>query len=277
MNFVAPQCDVDNETFVSCFDELPLWSAPFGIRLLEMVEYRQNIAALDIGFGTGFPMLELAMRLGTSSVVYGIDPWQGAIRRTKKKAAFYEINNIAIIESTASEIPLADNSIDLIVSNNGLNNVPDVSKTIGECNRIAKSNCQFVTTMNLSSTMSEFYTLFKKSFIDKKLSSYVANIQNHIHEKRPEIKALEHIFAKHNFYKSREIRDSFSYKFASGTALFNHHFFKLAFIDCWVKCIPLKHQKVILSDLEKKINIIAQHHNGFTLTVPLVCIEFRKR
>jgi hypothetical protein len=45
------------------YDELPLWSAPFGLKLLEHIEYKKNLTALDIGFGNGFPLTELDMRL----------------------------------------------------------------------------------------------------------------------------------------------------------------------------------------------------------------------
>jgi arsenite methyltransferase len=68
-----------NVELTGFYDELPLWSAPFGIKLLEEVPLRKNIRALDIGFGTGFPLLELAQQLGASSVVYGIDPWEEAV------------------------------------------------------------------------------------------------------------------------------------------------------------------------------------------------------
>jgi precorrin-6B methylase 2 len=54
-------------------DELPIWSAPFGLKLLNYIGYKPNITALDIGFGTGFPLIEIAMRLGKESTIYGID------------------------------------------------------------------------------------------------------------------------------------------------------------------------------------------------------------
>jgi len=51
---------------------------------------------LDIGFGLGFPMIEIALRLGDSSRVYGIDPWEAAIERTKSKIKICNVNNIEI-------------------------------------------------------------------------------------------------------------------------------------------------------------------------------------
>ena len=66
--------NLDLNKLVNVLDELPLWSAPFGLKLLDAIEYKPNISALDIGFGNGFPLTELAMRLGETSTVYGIDP-----------------------------------------------------------------------------------------------------------------------------------------------------------------------------------------------------------
>ncbi len=105
---------------------------------------RKNIKVLDIGFGTGFPILEVALRLGSTCKVYGIDPWKPAIDRARFKMKQYGINNVELIEGKAENIPLPDNSIDLIMSNNGINNVEDINKVFSECKRIAKRGAQFV-------------------------------------------------------------------------------------------------------------------------------------
>jgi arsenite methyltransferase len=36
------------------FDELPLWSAPFGLLLLDRVPMKSGLTILDVGAGTGF-------------------------------------------------------------------------------------------------------------------------------------------------------------------------------------------------------------------------------
>ena len=61
------------------YDELPLWSAPFGLPLLDTIRLRKGINILDIGSGAGFPLLEIAERSGKTAVVYGIDPSSDAI------------------------------------------------------------------------------------------------------------------------------------------------------------------------------------------------------
>ncbi|MCK7521975.1 MAG: methyltransferase domain-containing protein [Ignavibacteriales bacterium] len=88
--------DLNDKDTVSIIDELPLWSAPFGLKLLDAIKLRPNITALDIGFGLGFPLLEVAQRLGNSSKVYGIDPWKAAIERTQTKIKILGLTNIEL-------------------------------------------------------------------------------------------------------------------------------------------------------------------------------------
>src|SRR3990172_10554394 len=85
--------NLDDKDTVSVIDELPLWSAPFGLRLLDTIKLKPRINALDIGCGLGFPLIEVAQRLGTSSKIFGIDPWQRAIERAQLKIKKYDIEN----------------------------------------------------------------------------------------------------------------------------------------------------------------------------------------
>ena len=78
--------DVNDPAFVDAYDEAPLWSAMFGQLLLDHVPLRAGWAVLDVGCGTGFPLLELAGRLGPSSTVTGLDSWAAALDRARRKA-----------------------------------------------------------------------------------------------------------------------------------------------------------------------------------------------
>ena len=56
---------LDTPGVAAVMDELSLWSARFGLLLLEHVELRSGMQILDLGCGTGFPTFELA-QLGGS-------------------------------------------------------------------------------------------------------------------------------------------------------------------------------------------------------------------
>lgn len=50
---------LEDARLASAFDETPLWSAPFGLRLLDRVRMADGLSVLDVGCGAGFPLLEL--------------------------------------------------------------------------------------------------------------------------------------------------------------------------------------------------------------------------
>ena len=56
MGYDNDYLNLDSPENVRVFDELPFWSAPFGLRLFEQIRLKKNIIALDIGFGAGFPL-----------------------------------------------------------------------------------------------------------------------------------------------------------------------------------------------------------------------------
>jgi precorrin-6B methylase 2 len=58
------EADLSRPEAVSAYDELPLWSAMFGLLMLRHLELRRDMRVPDVGCGTGFPLLELAQRLG---------------------------------------------------------------------------------------------------------------------------------------------------------------------------------------------------------------------
>lgn len=47
---------------VEIYDEVSLWSAPFGKVLLDNIPMNASWTVVDLGFGTGFPLIELAQQ-----------------------------------------------------------------------------------------------------------------------------------------------------------------------------------------------------------------------
>lgn len=272
-NYLATSYDLNNADLVSVIDELPLWSAPFGLRLLEKINYRKNIVAIDIGSGTGFPLLEVAMRLGQTSKLYGIDPWGTAVERTRSKIKIYGINNVELITGFAEEIPVADNSVDLIFSNNGLNNVSDINKVLNECRRISKTGTQLVFTYNTDKTMYEFYSIFEELLLEKKLQKEVEALRKHIHKKRKPVKEFVQLLHDNRFSVKEVSSHDFSYQFVTGTAMLNHFLIKLAFIESWKEIILKEKQIPFFAALEEKLNYFASKNEILKLTIPFVLID----
>ena len=269
--------DFDFARYVNVSDECSIWSAPFGLKLLDYIDYKPNISAIDIGFGTGFPLTEIALRLGESSTVYGIDPWTDAIARANKKIEFYRITNIKIFEGVAESIPLKNNSVDLIVSNNGINNVSDINKVISECSRIIKSGGQFVQTMNLDKSMFEFYGQLERVLSELHMKREIELMRKHIYDKRRPLDEMISMIQTHGFMIKDLEHDQFNYKFSDGTAMLNHYFIRLAFMDSWIKILPETKLEQIFDTIEMRLNEQAKIFGGIKLSIPYVLINSIKK
>ena len=274
--YLKTSYDLNNKELVSVIDELPLWSAPFGLKLLDKIKYRKNITALDIGFGLGFPLLEVAMRLGNSCKVYGIDPWEAAVERTKTKMKISEITNVELITGVAEKISLPDNSVDLIFSNNGLNNVSDLNAVLKECSRISKIGAQIVFTFNTDKTMIEFYSVLENVFREKNMLNEISLMQKHIYKKRKPIEEFNLLLKESGFSVNEIVCDEFPITFTDGTTMFNHFLIRLAFLDSWKEFVPGEKHKKIFSEVEKRLNEVAHSYGLFKLTVPFVLMDCEK-
>ncbi|MCX6163960.1 MAG: class I SAM-dependent methyltransferase [Ignavibacteriae bacterium] len=268
--------DAENPKFVNAIDELPLWSAPFGLTLLDTVKLKPNIKALDIGCGTGFPLFELAGRLGESSKVYGIDTWKKAIEKVKDKNSLYELNNVVAVAGAAENLPFDNNYFDLIVSNNGINNVQDLDKTLSECYRVLKPDGQFIFTYNLPESMKEFYEVFESVLEGLGLLNEIQKMHGHIFDKRKPIGYMGKIVTKNNFKVIQKIENKFHFRFVNGTAFFNHTLFKFHFLPPWIKILPTRRVEEVFGQLEIKLNEIASKEKELVMTIPYVCFDCSK-
>ncbi len=266
--------DTDTPTggVVNIGDELPLWSAPFGLKLLDKVRYKPDISALDIGFGSGFPLIELAMRLGEGSVVYGIDPWEAACERAGEKALAYGVYNVRILQGVAESIPLEDESIDLIVSNNGINNVGSREQVLDECGRVSRSGAQLVLTMNLDQSMYEVYQCFEKVLMARQMDDAVNRMHRHIAEKRPPVAHLLRELRDRGFVIREQEYDQFNYCFTDGTAMLNHYQIRSGFLNAWVDMLPQGKVEEVFDALEDELNIQARRDGALRLSIPFVVI-----
>ena len=275
-NYLKTKYDLNDKETVSVIDELPLWSAPFGLRLLEKIRYRKGITALDIGPGLGFPLLEVAMRLGNACKLYGIDPWEAAIERIKTKIKVCGINNVEVITGVAEKIPLADNSVDLIFSNNGLNNVNDIKAVLNECRRITKIGSQFVFAYNTDKTMCEFYSVFEELLRDKNMVNEIILVKEHVYKKRKPIEEFVRLLNESGYSINEISHDKFDYRFVDGTVMFNHFLIKLAFIDSWKEIVPEEKQQEFFAELLDRLNQLSQRIGYLNLSVPFAIISCEK-
>lgn len=265
-----------NKDFISIIDELPLWAAPFGLRLLEKLKIGRNLKVLDIGSGTGFPLIEIAQRLGETSIIYGIDPWLEVLNRAQLKITNYGIKNAAVINGYAEGLPFTNSFFDIIVSNNGINNVEDLNKTISECCRVSKKGAQFLFTMNLDKSMMEFYNVLKDELEKVSDSISLDQLGKHIYEKRRSLNEIKMILNENHFEVNELIEDKFYLRFANASAMFNHSFIKYWFLDNWKKIVSAPNTELIFDRVKSRLNSLAEEQGELKLSIPFAVINCTK-
>ena len=265
----------DSPAFVHSYDELPLWSASFGLLLLKHLELKPNLTVLDLGSGTGFPLLELAGRLGNSCRLYGIDPWTNANQRAKQKITSYGLHNVEIIEGSAEHMPFDDQSVDLIVSNLGINNFNQPPVVFKECYRVLKPTSKLALTTNLNGHWQEFYNVFETTLQALGKDEIVDRLKLQ-QEHRGTVESITKLFTDSGLQISRHYTESFDMKFLDGSAFLNHYFIKLGWLASWKELLPPDEWQDLFSSLEQNLNAHSNKARGLNLTVPMAFIEGEK-
>ena len=267
--------DVADPDFVSVYDELPLWSAMFGLVLLDHVPLEPNMTVLDVGCGTGFPALELAGRLGPSCLVCGIDPWQPAIARARRKAEIRKVPNVRLVEGDAADMPFDDAQFDLIVSNLGINNFEHPEAALGECRRVAKPGTSLVMTTNLRGHMQAFYDAFDATLRQLGKEASLDALREHVDHRVTLAEASDMLTAA-RFRVRRVHEQTFTMRFLDGSALMRHSFTKIGFLDGWRRVVTPGEEKQVFARLEENLNRLARERGELALTIPMACVVAEK-
>jgi arsenite methyltransferase len=265
LDFLTFEPDFNSPDVIAAYDEVALWSAMFGLLLLEEVPLANVTNALDVGCGTGFPLIELAERLGNRAHVDGIDPWSGGLKRAAEKIASRGTRNVTLHEGSASAMPFAAATFDLIVSNLGVNNFDDRAAAIRECRRVAKPGATLALTTNLQGHMREFYEVFAEVVRDDAEAS--KRLRDHI-EHRATIANVRELLERGGFEITRVLERESVMRFANGTALLNHYFIKLGFLDAWKKVVA-GNERDVFAPLRSALD----ERGELRLTIPMAYVE----
>jgi arsenite methyltransferase len=265
LSFLDFAVDFNAPNTINAYDELPLWSAMFGLLMLAEVPLRGVTRALDAGCGTGFPLIELAERLGPAAVVDGIDPWSGALDRAKEKIAARGTLNVRLHEGSASAMPFDDEKFDLIVSNLGLNNFGDRAAAARECRRVIRDGGVLALTTNVQGHMRELYEAMEPLLDAEERQRLAAHVGH-----RATVEGVRTLLQDAGFLVTRVVEQEQVMRFAGGTALFNHYFIRLGFLDGWKSIVESARQRDVFSALMNELD-----DGELRLTIPMVYIEAR--
>ena len=275
-NYLHSSYNLDDQKIISVLDEISLWGSQPGISILDHIPYKKGMNVLDVGFGVGFPLIELAMRLGNTCSVYGLDPWKSGIARALQKTVICGVSNVRIVEGEAEKMPFENSFFDLVVSNNGLNNVHDLSSVLNECSRVMKPGGEMIFTFNTDRSFIEFYSVFRTVLKNNELGEYDAKITEHIYAKRKPRQEFERLLKDSGFGMISSHESNFHYRFSDGTAMLNHFFIKVAFLDSWKNILPEHHREKVFTQIEKELNAQSHEPQGLVMNVPFVTMECAK-
>jgi len=93
---------------------------------------------LDLGCGAGTDLLIAAQMTGTSGKAIGIDMTASMLDRARASARAMGLTNVELHESLIESPPLADESVDILISNGVIDLVPDKDAVFAEIDRILR-------------------------------------------------------------------------------------------------------------------------------------------
>jgi arsenite methyltransferase len=266
------EIDCKTSEFGDLYDELPLWSAPFGLMLLEHVGLRPGMTILDVGAGTGFMTIELAQRCGSDAKVIAVDPWEAAMKRLIRKLDHLGIQNVRTVLQDVARIDLPDESVDLIVSNLGINNFENPEAALRSCFRVAKPDANLFLTTNLVGHMGEFYEAYRSVLVELGFTGQLAALDAHISH-RATVDSVRILLESAGFRFVEAVTRSFRERFADGSSLFRHYFIRLGFVPSWKSVAPQGSVERTFAALEYRLNTMAAKHGELSLTIPAACIQ----
>lgn len=265
--------DWQSPKLVKHYDDAPLWSAPFGQLLLENIPLKKGMTVLDIGFGTGFPLLELSQRLGESATIYGVDIWKAALQKTRDKIELFQLANVTILEESANNISLQNDSIDLICSNLGINNFANAKQVYSECYRLLKQGANLALTSNPIGTFKELEIVFSTVLTNMNCShAALSDYFNARGTKESICKQIEEAGFVLQTHKSKETH----WRFTDAKALFNHSMIRIAFRSSWENFVPQERREDFLSKSIQLIEQEIQEVGVFKLSIPILYLQFQK-
>jgi SAM-dependent methyltransferase len=106
---------------------------PFTLGRLEPVE-----RVLDLGSGAGTDSLVAAQMVGPEGHVTGIDMTPEMLAKARAAAEEMGAVNVDFVESEAEQLPFADESFDVVISNGVIDLIPDKDAVFGELFRVLK-------------------------------------------------------------------------------------------------------------------------------------------
>lgn len=103
-----------------------------------LASLKEGEVVLDLGSGAGFDCFLAAEKVGESGKVIGVDMTAEMIEKARQNATKSNYRNIEFRLGEIENLPVADNSVDVVISNCVINLSPDKKRVFQETYRVLK-------------------------------------------------------------------------------------------------------------------------------------------
>jgi len=103
-----------------------------------LAELKEGETVLDLGSGAGIDVFLAANKVGENGRVIGVDMTEEMIKRSEKIAKENGYKNVEFRYGEIENLPVRDNTVDVIISNCVINLSPDKLQTFKEAFRVLK-------------------------------------------------------------------------------------------------------------------------------------------
>jgi arsenite methyltransferase len=106
---------------------------------LVFAQLKEGETVLDLGSGGGIDVLMSSKFVGKSGKIYGLDMTDEMLSLANKNKEKMGVTNVEFIKGYIENIPLSNNTVDVVISNCVINLSEDKKKALGEAYRVLKN------------------------------------------------------------------------------------------------------------------------------------------
>jgi SAM-dependent methyltransferase len=111
-----------------------------------VADLEEGETVLDLGSGGGADVFLSARRVGPTGKAIGLDMTDEMLALAREHAAAAGVANVEFVKGYIEEIPLADESVDVVISNCVINLSADKGKVIREAARVLRPGGRFAVS-----------------------------------------------------------------------------------------------------------------------------------